>query len=208
MRTGVRRTDFDLRPFLEPGESILDANIGRAVANVYAFVLGISSKGFGKTLQDSMRGVETGQAGIELVTAIAEHLSQRVTGLKADLFRKALQEALLDAAGLGYDLRELDVGPGLERYLRKRSPAEFLVLFLSRYVFNSIWIRVQDALRAKSGSQSLRKSAAGVERFCLAIVKSVVEAWDAEGKLEQLPAKSRLGNMLMETIERQLLEKA
>ena len=206
MRSGVRRTEFDLRPFLEPRERILDVDIGKAVADLYAFVLAISSKGFEGALRASMQGVETDQPGPELVTAIGEHLSHGITGLQAEVFCKAVEEAIFDAAGLGYDLQRLNVKAGLERYLRKRGAKQFLELFLSRYVFDAVWLRVQDHLRAKSGSRSLRKSAVGIERFCASVVRSVVENWHVEGKLERLPAKKRLGTTLIATIETRLLE--
>src|SRR6266850_1203537 len=206
MRSGVRMAEFDLRPFLEPHERVLDVDIGRAVADVYALALAISSKGFKAALPASMQGVEIDQPGTELATAISEHLSRRNSGLKADLFRKALEEAIFDAAGLGYDLRKLNIKTGLERYVRKRSANEFLALFLSRYIFNTIWIRVQDHLRAKSGSRYLRKSAVGIERFCTSVVKSVVESWQTDGKLEQLATKKSLGNALIDAIEERLLE--
>ena len=204
MRSGVRRKEFDLRPFLEPGERILDVDIGRAVAAVYALALAISSKGFEAAVRVSMEVVETDQPGPDLVTAITEHLSRSITGLKADLFRKALQESIFDAAGVGYDLHKLNVKVGLESYLRKRSAEQFLALFLSRYVSNAAWLRIQDSLREKTGSRSLRKFSISLERFCAFIVGSVVEEWRTEGKLKQLAAKKRLGNVLIETIETRL----
>src|SRR5436309_15495251 len=98
MRSGVSRKEFDLRPFLEPGERILDVDIGRAVAAVYAVALAISSKGFEAAERGSMEVVETDQPGPDLVTAITEHLSHSITGLKADLCRMAIEECIFDAS--------------------------------------------------------------------------------------------------------------
>ena len=40
-------------------------------------------------------------------------MSHDITGLQAEVFRKAVEEAIFDAAGLGYDLQRLNVKAGL-----------------------------------------------------------------------------------------------
>ena len=122
------------------------------------------------------------------------------------LVRKAAHEALLDAAGLGYGPERLNVRAGLEKFLKKRGPRKILELLLSRYVFNTIWIRSQDAMRKQVGGESLGKSMLTLERFCVSAVKFVLDEWETEGKLEGLSRKKRLGSLLIRTIASRLIE--
>src|SRR5207253_6577327 len=136
----------------------LDGNIGGVIVDFYAMSTTIAIKGFEKGTHEFLRDLDPAQPGIEIVSAIVEHLTKGITGLKGDIVRKAAHEALLDAAGLGYGPERLNVRAGLEKFLKKRGPRKILELLLSRYVFNTIWIRSQDAMRKQVGGESLGKS--------------------------------------------------
>src|SRR5436853_3864602 len=139
-----------LRQFI--GHYSLDGEIGGAIADFYAMAIAISSKGLENGLRTVSPAMDTTQPAKELIAAIAEHLTRKISGLKADVLRKAIQETLLDAAGLGYGPEPLNIKVGLEKFLRKRGTKNLLERLLSSYVFNTIWIRIQDAVRMKRGS--------------------------------------------------------
>jgi hypothetical protein len=201
-----RLNDLDLRQFIGLGELSLDGDAGRIVSDFYAMTAAISSEGFEAGLRNLAQGLDTHRRPTEIVAAVAQHLTREISGLKADILRKAVQETMLDAAGFGYGPEELNVKIGLEKFLRKRGATGLLELFVSSYVFNALWIRIQEAVRAKSGSRSLSKSMLDIKRFCTAVVRSVVAEWHAEGKLESLATKKRLAAAFMKTIEGRLLD--
>jgi len=126
--------------------------------------------------------------------------------LKADILRKAVQETLFHAAGIGYGPEPLNVKVGLEKFLRKRGSKKLLEFFLSNYVFNTVWIRMQDGVRLKLGSRFLINSMIAIERFCVTVVKSVLSEWDTAGKLDELSTKRRLGTTLIKTVQARLVE--
>ncbi len=200
------RLELDLRPFIGLGELSLDSDAGRVVCDFYAMTAAISTEGFEAGLRNLVQGLDTHRPPTEVIAAVAQHLTREIIGLKADILRKAVQETMLDAAGLGYGPEELNVKIGLEKFLRKRGATGLLELFVSSYVFNTLWIRIQEGVRAKSGSRSLSKSMLDMQRFCTAVVRSVVAEWQTDGKLEALATKKRLAAAFMKAIEARLLE--
>jgi len=203
-KTGRNGHRLDLQKFVE--DISLDGDIGGTIVDFYAMSTAISIHGFEKGVHQFVRDLDTARPGMEIVSAIVTHLTKGISGLKGDILRKAANEALLDAAGLGYGPERLNVKAGLERFLKKRGPRKMLELFLCRYVFSTIWIRSQEAIRKQVGGRTLGKSMIEIERFCVSAVKSVLDEWEAEEKLEGLTRKRRLGALLMRTIAARLVE--
>ena len=195
---------LSLREFVAPRS--FDAGTGGAIVDFYVMAEAISAEGFETGLHRLWRRIDTGRPTAAVIARIAEHLSRKISGLKADILRKAIQETLFHAAGIGYGPQPLNVKVGLEKFLRKRGSKKLLELFLSSYVFNTVWIRMQDAVRMKLGSRFLTNSIIAIERFCVSVVKSVLSEWDAAGKLDELPTKRRLGSTLIKTIQARLVE--
>jgi hypothetical protein len=186
----------------------LDGEIGAAVVEFYGVARAISSEGFDTGLQDLLSGLDTARPGTEVIAAIAEHLTRQISGLEADVLRKAIQETLLDAAGLDYHPELLNLKVELEEFLRKHGAKKILELVLSSYIFNAIWIRIQEAVRLEMGSHGLRNQMIGIERLCGSVVHSVLEEWKADGKLEELAIRRALGVALVKSIQTRLLERA
>jgi len=210
MQDGVRKRKSgqnghrqDLRQFVE--DLSLDGDVGGAIVEFYAFSTAIATRGFDKAVHQFLPNLTTAP-GMEIITSLVEHFTKGVSGLQGDILRKAAHEALLDAAGLGYGPERLNVKVGLERFLKKRGPRKVLELLLSRYVFNTIWIQSQDPVRKQVGGQNLIKSMLTLERFCVSAVKSVLDEWETEEKLEGLTRKKRLGALLIKTIAFRLIE--
>jgi hypothetical protein len=207
-KTSARPLQVDLRRFIRRGERFLDGEAGGVVSDFYAIARAISSEGFDKGLQNVMKCLESRSPGIELAAAFAEHLTHEISGLNADILQKSIQETILDVAGLGSDPEQLNVKIALEKFLRRRGANRLLELFLLNYVFNAVWIRIQEPVRSKTGSESLSKSMMRVKRLCASVMKSILADWQAEGKLEGLAGKKRMGSTLMQTIEARLLGEA
>jgi hypothetical protein len=188
------------------GEHPLDRGVGSAIVNFYAMAISIASQGFEPGLNSVSPALDTDQQAVDVISDVAAHLTHKISGFRGDVLRKAIQESLIHASGVGYGPEPLDVKEGLERFLRKRGPKKLLELTLSSYVFNFIWIRLQDTVRSKRGSEALADSMLAIERFCVSVVKSVFGEWDQEGKLDELPPKKHLGATLIRTIQERLVE--
>src|SRR5713226_9750361 len=130
-KTRANGHELDLHQFI--GHYSLDGEIGGSIVDFYAMAIAISSKGLGTGLRSVSPAMDTTQPANELIAAIAAHLTRKISGLKADILRKAIQETLLDAAGLGYGPEPLDVKVGLEKFLRKRGTKKILERLLSSY---------------------------------------------------------------------------
>jgi hypothetical protein len=195
-----------VRRFFTFDRGLLGVGIGGPLADLHALMSTIHTEGFKKRLWN--REPETSPAAaIDVVAQVAENLSGTILGLEGDVLRKSLQEALLEAAGLGYDPDGPNLEVGLSKFLRKKGTRGFLDLFLSRYVFNAVWIRIQDAVQLQMPDQRFVTIAINdLETLCRSLVKSVLDEWETDGKLDRLERDKQLAESLIRKLEDCLLE--
>ena len=198
----------DVRRFFNFERGLLGFGIGVRLAELQAFISTILTESFNEALRKLPPEIPPASA-IDIVAKVAEHLSRDMVGLEGEVLRKSLQEALLEAAGLGSDPAGPDFEVGLPKFLRKNGTKGFLELFLSRYLFNAVWIRIQDAVQTQIRSlRSQTKAMNDTERLCRSMVKSVLEQAETQGKLDRLHDDKQLAESLLRRLEDSFLPNA
>ncbi|HYR84752.1 MAG TPA: hypothetical protein VE422_11800 [Terriglobia bacterium] len=204
--TGEDVPKTDVRRFFDFNRGLLGIGVGGPLADLHAFISTTLTDGFTKGLGKLEPEVSSVPA-IDAVEQIAANLSRAVLGFEGDVLRKSLQEALLDAAGPGYDPEGPSLESELSRFLQTKGKKGFLELFLARYVFNTVWIRIHDAVQTQIPDERLFATTMyEVESLCRSLVKSVLDEWETEGKLDQLERDSHIAESLIRRLEDSLLE--
>ena len=209
VKTAGHSTDRQmLRLILDGQQDLLSAKPASIVlAELIVFASGICAQGFSKTVENLIPELPLRESPSEIVSALAAALTRNISALEGDLLRKALQEAILEAAGLGYDLQSFDIVSGLQEFFQRRNVHDLIELFLSRYVFAVVSFKIQTAVGLQAQTEeSMIVSMLALERLCRNIVRSVSRDLWLPTKMDQLPGDHRLGETIVQTIEDRLLK--
>ena len=195
-----------MRDFFNFDRGLLGVGVGGTLADLHALMSTTLTEGFTKGLGKVAPEISPAHA-LSVVEQVAANLSRTILGLQGDVLRKSLQEALLDAAGPGYEPDGPDLEAGLSVFLQKKGTKGFLELFLSRYVFNTVWIRIQDAVQMQIQDQRLFTTTMHeLDSLCRSLVKTVLDEWERDGKLDQLHSDRQIAESLIRRLEDSLLE--
>lgn len=124
--------------------------IGSLVGTLGGFGAAVAKSGFRDALAAlGFRDLE-GLSAVEVISAIADHLTGSLDGINADLMRDALREALLEAAQLGEVDGLEDLESGVESFLREEGVLGLIALVLEKFVFNAIWACIEDHAQLKA----------------------------------------------------------
>jgi hypothetical protein len=182
---------------------LIGPGVGKAFDDLVMWVSGTLSGECDKPL-GPLTGEVSGQAdAIQAMSTIAEQLSLSVSGIKGRIFRKSLEETLFEAAGGSYELDDFDLVGGLCRFRDRRGIKGFVELFLSLYVFNAVWIEIQDLVRLRAtNTKSFIASMKAVERVCCKLVRSELQ------RSENKKKPGQTGDEIMRALEDRLVELA
>ena len=166
---------LDLHRFLDAAKDIFDTPDETATREVFVFVSAVRSSGFDEAVAKLPIRIDPSLPPLELVDAIAAALSAHAGGGKQEILCKSLQEAILESSGLDYDLGALDPRSRLSNFLRQNGSSSFMELFLSIYLFNLIWIQIQEAVRwSLKDENSFRAFMESFSRACRNVVKAAL----------------------------------
>jgi hypothetical protein len=201
----------EIGQFLAPARGVLgiDIGVGGALNDLVGWASATLSQGCEDALERMIGKTSATADPTDAVAAIGKELSQRLQGIKGRIFRKSLEEALFEAAGFDDELNGFDLVGGLCKFCDRHGIKGFIELFLSLYVFNTVWIEIQDSVRLRArDTRSFEASLKAVERVCLSLVRSELREWEKKGKLDQLGHVRELGDAIMRALEDRLLELA
>jgi hypothetical protein len=175
---------------------------GSVLARLAEFASCICTQGYGSAVGNLLPEHHRPGSPAEMVTDLAVSMTPRMPGREGDLLRKALEEALLEAAGLGYELHSLEIDRGLQSFLIRRGVFAFIELFLSLYVFDVVALRMQDSFGpAASSDASISMSMLALERRCRNVVRSVAKDLGLKTRVAELQGNKRLGAAITRAIE-------
>jgi hypothetical protein len=128
-----------------------------------------------------------GKSAIEVVSAIVEHLTRDASGVDGEVLRNALQETILEAAGLEAELGYRDLETGLQNFLAQAGVDGLIELFLCHYVFDAVWVAIEDYAQSRSNSeQSFEAFMSAIEEVCRDEVRAAVAEYREDGKFGQV----------------------
>jgi diguanylate cyclase (GGDEF)-like protein len=178
---------------------------GKVLGQLASFGSRICTQGYTNAVENVLPDHRRVGSPTEMVTALAAALTPNIMGLEGALLRKALEETILEAAGLGYELHSLDIAFGLQNFLVRRGVAAFLELFLSLYVFDVVALRIQGSTGLESSPEaSLTMSMLALERRCRNVVHYVSKDLGLNARVDELRRNKRLGVTIIRAIEDRL----
>jgi diguanylate cyclase (GGDEF)-like protein len=175
---------------------------GSVLARLAEFASCICTQGYSAAVENLLPEHHRVGSPAEVVTELAASMTPKMPGREGDLLRKALEETLLEAAGLGYELHSLEIDRGLQSFLVRRGGFAFIELFLSLYVFDVVALRMQDSIDlAASSDASITMSMLALERRCRNVIRSVGKDLGLKTRVAELRGNKRLGATIMRAVE-------
>lgn len=159
------------------------ASVARATSGLAGFGVATRDGGIGAGLQRLGLEELRGRPAAEVVARIAEHLAGETTGLARDVLTMALQDAIFEAARLEGDSSYEALEQSLDSFLSRDGVEGLIALFLSRYVFDRVWVLIESHVDQRSTTNSSRDGLmAGVEAACEANVRALIADYGADGQ--------------------------
>ncbi|OQC31086.1 MAG: hypothetical protein BWX70_00992 [Verrucomicrobia bacterium ADurb.Bin070] len=188
-------------------------SVGGAVSGLGGFGSALSSGSLGQALTALGMGELEGRPATEVIAKIAEHLSSDCNGLEQDVLRGALQQALLNAAEMMDDLTYENLEASLQDFISREGVEGLLELFLTQYVFDRVWLMVEDyASRRTDSQQQISSLESAVEHACRVNVKEEIAYQKEQGTFSNLDWFGhdglRVADSLVSDLERRLTESA
>ena len=179
--------------------------ISGAAAALGGFGASVREGGLGEALDRLGLGELRGRPAAEVIARIAEHLARETDGLANDVLSTALSEALLEAARLEGDTSYEALETSLDAFIARNGIEGLMALFLTRYVFERVWVLIESHVNLRSATTSVTDGlSAGVEAACEATVHDLIAQVRDEGRLEQVNWFSREGQALADGLVQDL----
>lgn len=162
-------------------------SVGRAASGLAGFGSELGSGGLTRAL-DSL-GIEDlrGKAVGEVISRIADRLADGIHGLEQDVVRGAIQQAIYNAAELTGDPTYENLEASLQTFLSREGIDGLVELFLTQYVFDRVWLLIEDYVSKRTDSQGdIANMEAAVEQACRANVHRELESQKTNGAFDKL----------------------
>jgi hypothetical protein len=168
------------------GATRSSSSVGGAVSGLGGFGQAIQAEGLDHALQVLGVAELRGRPAAEVVAEIAEHISGQSEGPQRELLTDALRNALLEAAALQNDGSYENLREALEGFLKREGVEGLIELFLTEYVFDRVWVLVENHVDLKTQSNGAADAmAVAVENACRSNVADVITESKRAGKFEQ-----------------------
>lgn len=163
------------------------SSVGRAASGLAGFGAMLGTGGLAQALKslgiEDLRGRPAG----EVISRIADHLSDGLHGLEQDVLRGVIQQALLNAAELTGDSTYENLEASLQAFLSSDGIEGLVELFLTQYVFDRVWQLIEDHVNKRTDSQSdISNMEVAVEQACRSNVHDELEYHRADGSFDNL----------------------
>jgi len=181
------------------------SSVARAVSGLAGFGVTLGKDGLTQALTslgiEDLRGKPAG----EVISRIADHLSKDVTGLEQDVLRRAIQQAIYNAAELADDPTYENLDESLQTFLSREGIEGLIELFLTQYVFDRIWLLIEDYVNKRTDTQAdISNMETAVEQACRSNVHDEVELYKREGHFDNLDWFGRDGLRVAEAVVTEL----
>jgi hypothetical protein len=151
------------------------------------FAQAIRSGGLDRALE--LLGVARlkGRPAAEVVSEITEHIARRIEGTQRELLTDALRAALFEAAALQNDGSYENLRDALDRFLQREGIEGLIELFLTQYVFDRVWMLIENHIDLKTQSNSAADAiSVSVENACRSQVADLIADSKASGQFDAI----------------------
>lgn len=162
-------------------------SVTHAVSGLAGFGTVLGTGGLAQALNslgiEDLRGKPAG----EVISRIADHLSETVNGLEQDVLRSAIQQAIYNAAELADDPTYENLEASLQTFISREGIEGLIELFLTEYVFDRVWLLIEDYVNKRTDSQTdISNMEAAVEQACRSNVQDEVEQHKTSGHFNNM----------------------
>jgi len=177
------------------------SSVGRAAAGLAGFGAALGTRGLAQALYsfgiEDLRGRPAG----EVISRIADHLSEGLHGLEQDVLRGAIQQAIYNAAELTGDPTYENLETSLQAFLSSEGLEGLIELFLTQYVFDRVWLLIEDYVNKRTDSQGdISNMEIAVEQACRSNVHDEIEYHKTNGSFDNLDWFGADGHRVAETV--------
>jgi hypothetical protein len=151
----------------------------------------------------NLLGIESleGKSAGEVISRIADHLSEQIDSPAQDILRTAIQGALHSAAELSDDPTYENLEQSLQTFLLREGIEGLIELFLTQYIFDKIWLFIEDYVNRRTDSQTdISNMEVAVEQSCRSSVHDEIEQRKNEGRFNSLDWFGRDGARVADEI--------
>jgi hypothetical protein len=176
-------------------------SVARTISGLAGFGTALGTGGLTQALNslgiEDLRGKPAG----EVISRIADHLSADVNGLEQDILRGAIQQAIYNAAELADDPTYENLEASLQTFLSREGIEGLIELFLTQYVFDRIWLLIEDHVNKRTDSQAdISNMETAVEQACRSNVHNEIERHKIERNFDNLDWFGRDGLRIADTV--------
>jgi len=180
-------------------------NIGRAASSLAGFLETVRTAGLDEAVRRLDLGELQGRSAVEVVSIVADHLSQSAEGTERELLMKALEDALLEIASLGDDLGYEDLETALQTAIDRDGIAGVLEIFLARVAFESVWFLIENHAQSSSSDEdALTAFATGIEEVCRSEARDLMAEKVRAGQFDKVDWFGAEGIRFGQELARQL----
>lgn len=175
--------------------------VGKTVSGLAGFGTALASRGLDQALRSL--GIEdlNGKSAGEVISRIAEHLSNDIDGLEQAIIRDAIQQAILNASELVGDTTYENLEESLQTFLSRQGIEGLIENFLTQYVFDKVWLLIEDHVNKRTDDQAnISSLEVAVEQSCRSNVHDAIEHHKQEGTFYNLDWFGKDGLRVAETI--------
>lgn len=160
-------------------------SVGRAVSGLAGFGAALGSGNLAQALGrlgiEDLRGKPAG----EVIGRIADHLAEGLHGLEQEVLRRAVQDAICNAAELTGDPTYENLEASLQAFLAREGIEGLVELFLTEYVFDRVWLLIEDYVGKRTdNANDVSNMELAVEQACRANVHDEIEQHRENGSFE------------------------
>jgi hypothetical protein len=179
-------------------------SVSRAISGLGGFASAVANRGLDEALGQLGLGELRGKPAAEVVARVAEHLASNADGPQEEVLSAALREAIFEAAAVE-DPQLTDLEAALQAFLNASGIEGLIELFLTRYIFNRVWSRIESHSDRKSATLPESKAlASAVESACLGHVRDLVTELKGAGRFESVDWFGRAGQRFADEIASEL----
>jgi hypothetical protein len=142
----------------------------------------VRSEGLDRALEVLGVAQLQGRPAAEVVAEIAEHIAGQTEGPQRELLTDALRNALFEAAALQNDGSYENLKDALDQFLQRDGVEGLIELFLTEYVFDRVWMLVENHVDLKTESNGAADAmGVAVENACRSNVADLIADSKASG---------------------------
>lgn len=184
-------------------------SVSRTISGLGGFGASVGARGLTQALRTLGLEELRGRPAPEVVARIAEHLADDAEGLQRELLTTALRDTIFEAAAIEGDLSYENLDASLQAFLDREGIEGLIRTFLTHYVFDRLWLVIENHVDRRAGSTgSADLLARAVRSACRAEVRAEMRRYRTNGQLANIDwfgrDGQRIGQELVTALEAQI----